>query len=80
MADRKPFMLRLPPELMDELNRWARDDLRSVNAQIEYLLREAVRQRRKRLLADEPSEQAPQPPAHGKSPPTQSSDHPATET
>jgi len=33
---------------MEDLQRWARDDLRSVNAQIEYLLREAVRQRRRR--------------------------------
>ena len=43
MAPRKPFLLRLPPPLMDELNRWAKADLRSLNAQIEYLLREAVR-------------------------------------
>lgn len=48
MAQRKPFLLRLPPDLMEDLQRWARDDLRSVNAQIEYLLREAVRQRRRR--------------------------------
>lgn len=46
MADRKPFLLRLPPELMDAMNRWAAEELRSVNAQIEYLLREAVRKRR----------------------------------
>ena len=46
MADRKAFLLRLPPDLMDVLNRWARDDLRSLNAQIEYVLREAVRKRR----------------------------------
>ena len=49
MAERKPFLLRLPPELTEELNRWAADELRSLNAQIEYLLREAVRKRRKRL-------------------------------
>ena len=42
MASRKSFLLRLPPELMDELNRWAKDDLRSVNAQIEFLLKEAL--------------------------------------
>lgn len=48
MAPRKPFLLRLPPALMEELNRWARDDLRSLNAQIEYLLREAVRRQRKK--------------------------------
>ena len=46
MADRKPFLLRLPPDLMDALNRWARDELRSLNAQIEYVLRDAVRRRR----------------------------------
>ena len=46
MAQRKSFLLRLPPELMEELNRWAKDDLRSLNAQIEYLLREALRRRR----------------------------------
>ena len=45
MAQRKPFLLRLPPELMDQLNRWAKDELRSLNAQIEYLLRDALRQR-----------------------------------
>jgi hypothetical protein len=46
VAKRKPFLLRLPPDLLDELNRWAADELRSVNAQIEYILREAVRRRR----------------------------------
>jgi len=45
MADRKPFLLRLPPEVMEELHRWANDELRSVNAQIEYVLRQALRAR-----------------------------------
>jgi hypothetical protein len=45
-AARKSFLLRLPPDLYDELERWAADDLRSVNAQIEYLLREQVRKRK----------------------------------
>ncbi len=49
MADRRSFLLRLPPELMDELSRWAKDELRSLNAEIEYLLRDAVRRRRKSL-------------------------------
>ena len=53
MAQRKPFLLRIPPELMDELNRWAKDDLRSLNGQIEYLLRDAVRRQRKKSLAGE---------------------------
>jgi len=46
MAERKSFLLRLPPELWDDLNLWAKDELRSVNAQIEYLLRECMRKRR----------------------------------
>ena len=47
MADaRKPFLLRLPPELRKDLEKWAADELRSLNAQIEYILREQVRKRR----------------------------------
>ncbi|HEV8112994.1 MAG TPA: hypothetical protein VGR31_09480 [Planctomycetota bacterium] len=44
---RKPFLLRLPPGLMAELRAWANHDVRSLNGQIEFLLREAVRTRRK---------------------------------
>jgi hypothetical protein len=44
--ERKPFLLRLPPELMEELRIWANQDLRSLNAHIEYLLREAVKRRK----------------------------------
>jgi hypothetical protein len=43
MAERKNFALRLNPELYAALERWAADDLRSVNAQIEYLLGDAAR-------------------------------------
>lgn len=43
--ERKPFLLRLPPELMEDLRVWANQDLRSLNAHIEYLLRQAVEQR-----------------------------------
>lgn len=46
MSDRKAFPLRLSPELYEELRRWADADLRSVNGQIEYLLRQAVARRR----------------------------------
>lgn len=60
MSKRKAFLLRLPPELLDELNRWAADDLRSLNGQIEFLLREALRQRRKVLKIDEADEEAPE--------------------
>ncbi len=46
MAEKKSFLLRISPELWAELNRWAGDELRSVNGQIEYVLRQAVAQRR----------------------------------
>ena len=46
MPERKPYLLRIPSDLLDELARWAKDDLRSLNAQIEYVLREALRRRR----------------------------------
>jgi len=42
VADRKPFLLRVDKELLDAVQRWASDDLRSLNAQIEFLLREAL--------------------------------------
>jgi len=43
---RKSFLLRVPPDLWEELERWAAADLRSVNAQIEYLLRQALARRK----------------------------------
>jgi len=43
---RKPFLLRIPPELRKEIEKWAADDLRSVNAQIEFVLRQAVSRRK----------------------------------
>jgi hypothetical protein len=46
--ERKPFLLRIPPDLWKELEKWAGDELRSVNGQIEYLLRQAVIEKRKR--------------------------------
>lgn len=48
MAGRKHFALRIDPALWDELEAWAQDELRSVNGQIEYILREAVKKRRSR--------------------------------
>jgi hypothetical protein len=44
MADRKAFLLRIDPKLLDAVQRWADDDLRSLNAQIEFLLRRALRE------------------------------------
>jgi len=46
--DRKAFLLRIDPKLWAELEAWAGDELRSVNGQIEFLLRLAVQQRRKK--------------------------------
>jgi hypothetical protein len=43
MAQSKRFLLRLSPELFETLRRWADDDLRSINAQIEYLLTDQAR-------------------------------------
>jgi hypothetical protein len=47
MAERKSFLLRVDGALWAELEAWAQDELRSVNGQIEYLLREAVQKRRR---------------------------------
>jgi hypothetical protein len=46
MGSRKPFLLRIDPELWADLEDWAKDELRSVNGQIEYLLKRAVQQRK----------------------------------
>ena len=42
MAERKPFLLRIDPAVLDALQKWAADDLRSLNAQIEFVLRDAL--------------------------------------
>jgi hypothetical protein len=42
VAERKPFLLRVDPTVLEALQKWAADDLRSVNAQIEYVLRDAL--------------------------------------
>ena len=46
METRKQFLLRINPELWTELERWAVEELRSVNGQIEYILRQAVVRRK----------------------------------
>jgi hypothetical protein len=48
MAERKSFLLRIDAKLWQELEQWAQDDLRSVNGQIEFLLRQAAMARRRR--------------------------------
>ena len=51
--DKKQLLLRLSPSLWDEISRWAEDDFRSINGQIEYLLTEAVKKRRKVKIEEE---------------------------
>ena len=55
MAEKKQVPLRISEKLFDEISRWAEDDFRSVNGQIEYLLTECVRQRKKngKYVSDE---------------------------
>ncbi len=43
MSKKKAYALRVNPEILEEVQRWADDELRSVNAQIEYVLRQALR-------------------------------------
>ncbi len=43
MAERKAFLIRVDPKVLTGVQRWANDDLRSLNAQIEFVLREALR-------------------------------------
>ncbi len=52
MEGRKSFLLRIDPELWREMERWAQDELRSVNGQIEFVLKQAVA-KRKRAAAEE---------------------------
>lgn len=60
MADKKQIPLRLSEKLYNEIAAWAGDDFRSVNGQIEYILTESVRQRRKKGMSiTEESEKTP---------------------
>jgi len=58
MAERKKLLLRLDPRVYDAIAKWAADDLRSVNAQIEYALRQALRAAG-RAPKQPPSEKSP---------------------
>ena len=55
--EKKQLLLRLSPTLWEEVSRWAEDDFRSINGQIEYLLTEAVKQRRKVKLENPENEE-----------------------
>ena len=54
MADKKSFLLRLNPETWKALERWAADEFRSVNGQIEFILHEAIQERRKKRPGPSP--------------------------
>jgi hypothetical protein len=71
VADRKSFLLRIDSGVLEGVQRWANDDLRSLNAQIEYLLRDALRR----------AGRAPRPPSGSdpQAPPTTEPD-PLTDT
>lgn len=52
MAERKSFLLRVDPDLLEKVQRWANDDLRSLNGQIEFLLRRALRASGREVVRD----------------------------
>jgi len=60
MARKKEYLLRIDGDLWEEVQRWAEDDLRSVNGQIEFILRRAVSSHRREMG---PAEQSPQDPS-----------------
>jgi hypothetical protein len=68
VPERKPFLLRIDSAVLDAVQRWANDDLRSLNAQIEFVLRDALR-RVDRLprqpVPEETTKTAPLDPARG---------------
>ncbi|MCC7375880.1 MAG: hypothetical protein IT581_14580 [Verrucomicrobiales bacterium] len=86
MAERKSFLLRIDPQLWTELESWAQSELRSVNGQIEYLLRDAVQRRRGRRGGETQRNQAqaiPPPPSRTPttpSPPPQQPTNPEAES
>jgi hypothetical protein len=56
MADRKPFLLRIDGSVLEAVRRWADDDLRSLNGQIEFLLRSSLARARRRVDSREADE------------------------
>jgi hypothetical protein len=56
MAERKSFLLRIDPKVLEALQVWAADDLRSLNGQIEFLLRRALERERRLATTREAGE------------------------
>jgi hypothetical protein len=59
VAERKPFLLRIDREVLDGVQRWANDDLRSLNAQVEFLLRRVLREAGRLAGPERPGDVAP---------------------
>lgn len=77
MAERKSFLLRVDREVLDAVQRWANDDLRSLNGQIEFLLRRALRdagRASKGASGDPPSGDAPSTDSSSDAPPSAPTD------
>lgn len=62
MAERKSFLLRLNPEVHAAMERWARDELRSLNAQVEFALRLALEKAGRKVAGDPDSPDKENPP------------------
>jgi hypothetical protein len=74
VTERKSFLIRVDRKLLDALERWANDDLRSLNGQIEFLLRDALKRAGRAPKATEPVADVPGPsttPPRSSSPPQQ---------
>jgi hypothetical protein len=57
MKSRKSFLLRINPDLYEALEAWAQQELRSINGQIEYILKDAVRKHGREIISDEEERQ-----------------------
>jgi hypothetical protein len=59
VAERKPFLLRIDRDVLEAVQRWADDDLRSLNGQIEFILRRALRETGRSEAEREPKKRKP---------------------
>ncbi len=78
MSARKAFLVRLDPAVLTAIEAWAADDLRSVNAQIEFLLREALRRAGRKVRSGPPAVEEAPPTSGGVEPGPATADAPAT--
>ena len=57
MSDRKPFLLRIDRNVLEAVQRWADDDLRSLNGQIEFLLRRVLKESGREVMKNKPGKE-----------------------